>query len=95
MGLSGIFAPILLSLVAGWRIWRFGPFMAAIAITGYLFSGNFVGPILALILYFVARKARDLFGFYFSSGVSDAEDTTAAEQVVEQVVPPKSDRAGG
>jgi hypothetical protein len=76
MVVGGALAPVLLSVLGGWRSWRLSPFLFATVVVGSLYGGSFVVGVVAVILstgvYAFARKVRQIF-LYYSAPINEAD----------------------
>ena len=68
MAIGGFLAPMILSLIAGWKGWLIkSPLIVAFIVSGLYASNPTMGILCAIIsavLYFTARKGREVWGYY-------------------------------
>ena len=92
MIIASVLAPALLAIGAGWRTWRVGPFLTAVAIVGALYASNpamgFVAALAAGCVYATTSVVHQLAAYYFpgkveggsTAGEDDRELTDQGEQ---------------
>jgi hypothetical protein len=68
MAIGGLIAPLILSLIAGWRGWILkSPLIVAFIVAAIYASNPAVGilcVIISAVFFLAARKGRELFSFY-------------------------------
>ena len=68
MSIGGFIAPLILSLIAGWKGWILrSPLIVAFIVAGIYASNPAVGilcVIIAAVLYFTARKSGEVLAYY-------------------------------
>jgi hypothetical protein len=77
MAIGGLIAPLILSLIAGWKGWILkSPLIVAFIVAGIYASNPGVGILCGIIsaaLYFAARKAGEFLAYYAPVKKSDSE----------------------
>lgn len=68
MAIGGFIAPLILSLVAGWKRWILkSPLIVAFIVSGIYASNPAIGilcVIISVLLYYTARKGREVLSYY-------------------------------